>query len=313
MTLSVISHPICRLHNMGEFHPETPLRLEAIESHIASASFADSLIRLEAQPIDPEYLSLAHQPEYIQYILDNAPQSGEFRLDPDTSMNSHTLEAALLAAGAGVQGVDSIMQKQTEKVFCAVRPPGHHAEKHRAMGFCFFDNIAIAAAYALKRYQLNRVAIVDFDVHHGNGTENIMTFNEQVLFCSTFQHPFYPFSGAEPTPAHIINTPLPAGSGSDEFRAAITNDWLPALNKFQPEMIFISAGFDAHREDTMAQMNLEDDDYYWVTQQINTIAERHCEGRILSMLEGGYALEALGRSVVEHLRAMISDIGSYSS
>lgn len=305
MTLSVIGHPHCQLHSMGEFHPETPLRLESIERHITAAEFAGKLNRLEAKPIEKELLALAHEPDYIQSIFDNAPSSGEVRLDPDTSMNPHTLEAALLAAGSGVQGVDSIMQKHSNKVFCAVRPPGHHAEKHRAMGFCFFDNIAIAAAYALKQYQLNRVAIVDFDVHHGNGTENIMTFNEQVLFCSTFQHPFYPFSGAGPTPENIINTPLSAGAGSVEFRQAITREWMPALEKFKPEMIFVSAGFDAHREDNMAQMNLDDDDYFWVTEQMVKFANQQCDGRILSMLEGGYALEALGRSVVEHLRAML--------
>ncbi|TQV75019.1 histone deacetylase family protein [Aliikangiella marina] len=304
MTLTVLSHPNCKLHNMGEFHPETPLRLASIERHIDAADFSEKLIKIIAKPIEKQWLSLAHTSEYIQSIFDNAPATGEYRLDPDTSMNQYTLEAALLAAGAGIQGVDLIMQHKSEQVFCAVRPPGHHAERHRAMGFCFFDNIAIAAAYALNHYRLNKVAIVDFDVHHGNGTENIMTFNEQVLFCSTFQHPFYPFSGANPASTNIINTPLPAGAGSVEFRQAIEKNWLPALNQFKPDLLFISAGFDAHQEDSMAQMELTDGDYYWVTKQLMQVAHKHSQGRVVSMLEGGYALDALGRSVVEHLRAM---------
>jgi acetoin utilization deacetylase AcuC-like enzyme len=220
-------------------------------------------------------------------------------------MNPHTLNAALRAAGAGVLAVDLIMAGSIEAAFCSIRPPGHHAERDRAMGFCFFNNVAVATAHALSQYGLQRIAIVDFDVHHGNGTEHIFLDNEQVLLCSTFQHPFYPYSGADTQRAHIINVPLANGSGSAAFREAVTQHWLPALRAQRPQLILISAGFDAHIEDDMAGLRLTEHDYAWVTQQIRELADQHCQGHIVSMLEGGYALSALGRSVVAHIKALL--------
>ena len=307
MTVGIISHTDCSLHNMGDFHPEAPARLAAINDQLISSGLEFAIRHFDAIPIQPSMLSLVHQQSYIDYLFKHAPSSGEFRLDPDTVMNQHTLKAALLAAGAGIQAVDKVMSGELESAFCAVRPPGHHAESDKAMGFCFFNNIALAAAYSIDHYQLDRVAILDFDVHHGNGTQEIFSANPKVLFCSTFQHPFYPGSGSEVTPANIVNTPLPAGAGSKEFRQAVKQIWLPALTAFSPQMLFISAGFDAHIEDEMAQLNLLDNDYRWATEQLKAYADQHCKGRIVSMLEGGYSLSALGRSVVAHLNGLLGN------
>jgi len=292
---------------MGDFHPESPARLSAIQDQLIASGLEFAIRQYDAIPIKRELITLAHDPAYVDYLFEHAPNSGEFRLDPDTCMNENTLEAALLSAGAAVQAVDLVMSGELSAVFCATRPPGHHAEKDKAMGFCFFNNIAIAAAYALKHYQLARVAILDFDVHHGNGTQHIFSGNDQVLFCSTFQHPFYPFSGAESTPENIINTPLPAGANGQQFREAVNKHWLPALEKFKPELLLISAGFDAHAEDDMAQVNLHESDYRWVTDQLKSFADCYSQGRIVSTLEGGYALSALGRSVVAHLNGLLGN------
>jgi acetoin utilization deacetylase AcuC-like enzyme len=304
MTVGVIRHPNCSLHHMGDFHPESPARLAAINEHLISSGLVKTTRQFEAIKIDPVLLSLVHTQTYIDYIFTHSPVSGEFRLDPDTSMNPYTLEAALLAAGAGVQAVDLIMSGELSSAFCAMRPPGHHAESDRAMGFCLFNTVAIAAAYSLQKYGLKKVAILDFDVHHGNGTEQIFTSRSDVLVCSTFQHPLYPFSGYQASATNIINTPLAPGVAGKEFRQAINQHWLPALDEFSPEMIFISAGFDAHAEDDISQINLVESDYCWVTEQIKSYANKHCNGRIVSNLEGGYALDALGRCVVSHLEAL---------
>ena len=307
MTVGVISHHSCGLHNMGEFHPESPARLSAIQDQLISSGLDFAIRQFDAKPIAPELLSLAHDQAYIDYVFEHAPESGEFRLDPDTTMNPYTLPAALLSAGAVIQAVDLVMSKEITAMFCATRPPGHHAEKDKAMGFCFFNNIAIGATYALKQYPLKKIAILDFDVHHGNGTENIVAGNPNILFCSTFQHPFYPFSGTSKAPNNIINTPLPAGAASKEFQEAVKTHWLPALEDFKPELLMISAGFDAHAEDDMSQVNLVDSDYLWVTNELKLIADRFCDGRIVSTLEGGYALSALGRSVVAHINGLLGN------
>jgi acetoin utilization deacetylase AcuC-like enzyme len=307
MTVGIISHYLCASHEMGKLHPESPARLSAIKDQLIRSGLDFAIRQYEANPIEPELLSLVHDPEYINYIFDNAPTEGIFRLDPDTLMNPYTLKAVLHAAGAAVQAVDLVMSKELTAAFCAIRPPGHHAEKNRAMGFCFFNNIAIAAAYARKQYNLKKVAILDFDVHHGNGTEDIFTGQPDVLFCSTFQHPFYPFSGTGKTPPNIINTPLDATASSEEFQKAVNDNWLPALEEFKPEMLFISAGFDAHAEDEMSHIRLYEPDYRWVTDKLRAIADQHCEGRIVSVLEGGYDLSALGRSVVAHVNGLIGN------
>ncbi|MFT5225719.1 MAG: acetoin utilization deacetylase AcuC-like enzyme [Polaribacter sp.] len=324
MVVGIISHVLCSEHDMGESHPECPARLTSIEKHLGLAGLDEAGLdktveNIEAVSIPKALLSLAHDDVYIDYVFDNSPNDGLFPLDLDTTMTPSTLAAALLSAGAAVQAVDLVMENKVTAVFCATRPPGHHAERNKAMGFCFFNNVAIAAAYAKQKYQLKKIAIVDFDVHHGNGTEDIVSGQPGVLFCSTFQHPFYPFSGVSDgvanggndadghgeTASNVINTPLSANAGSAEFRQAIRDHWLPALNQFKPEMIIISAGFDAHAEDDMSQVQLYDEDYRWVTDELKFVADQYCQGRMVSVLEGGYNLEALGRSVVAHIQGLI--------
>jgi acetoin utilization deacetylase AcuC-like enzyme len=251
-------------------------------------------------------LARAHDPNYVERIFKLAPVEGSIEIDGDTVMSERSLQASRRAAGAGILGVDLIMSHKANPVFCAIRPPGHHAEFGRAMGFCLFDNIAVAARHALDSYGLKRVAIVDFDVHHGNGTEDIFRDDDRVLFCSSFQHPFYPFTGHESDTSNLVDVPLPSGTNGTEFRAAIKEHWWPALDSFGPQFLFISAGFDAHVLDDMSNLNLVETDYSWITQQLVAIANKHCEGRILSMLEGGYEHGALGRSVVAHLKALLS-------
>ncbi|WP_444995134.1 histone deacetylase family protein [Aliikangiella sp. IMCC44359] len=307
MTVGIISHQQCLLHDMGEHHPESPRRLLAIQDQLISSGLEFAVRQFDAISLNPQYLSLVHEQAYIDFIFTNAPKNETYRLDEDTLMTPQTLPAALYAAGAAVQAVDLVMQKKLSAVFCATRPPGHHATKNKAMGFCIFNNIAIAAAYALKQYSLKKVAILDFDVHHGNGTENIFKNNPQVLLCSSFQHPFYPYSGTEPTSSNIINSPLPANASGVEFKKIVAEQWLHQLSLFKPDMLFISAGFDAHTEDDMSQVNLHEEDYRWVTKQLKQFADTHCEGRIVSLLEGGYSLNALGRSVVAHIDALIGN------
>ena len=286
-------------------HPESPARLHAISDQLIASGLDIILRHYDAPLASREQLCRVHTPVYVESIFAQAPQQGMAFIDPDTSMNPHTLNAALRAAGAGVLAVDLIMADKIEAAFCSVRPPGHHAEHDRAMGFCFFNNVAVAAAHAMAHYQLERIAIVDFDVHHGNGTEDIFLDDEQVLLCSTFQHPFYPYSGAETRRPHIINVPLANGSGSTAFREAVAQHWLPALHAQRPQLILISAGFDAHIEDDMAGLRLTENDYALVTSQIREVADLYSRGHIISMLEGGYALPALGRSVVAHIKALL--------
>lgn len=305
MTISIISHPDCLLHEMGENHPESPARLSAIQAQLISSGLGMWVQHHDAPLASREQLCGAHDAEYVDSIFDAAPTEGQVWLDPDTSMNPHSLPAALRAAGAVALGVDLVMTGESDTAFCNVRPPGHHAEHNRAMGFCIFNNVAVGVAHALKVYQLKRVAIVDFDVHHGNGTEDVFRDSPEVLFCSTFQHPFYPHAGAGDKPEHIINVPLSAGSDGEAFRAAVTSYFLPKLEAFEPQLIFFSAGFDVHVEDAMANLCLVEEDYAWVTAAVKRIADKYAKGRMVSTLEGGYALSALGRSVVAHVNAML--------
>ena len=251
-----------------------------------------------------EQIARVHPMDYVRSIAESAPQSGIVHLDPDTAMSAGTWQAVLRSAGAGILATDLVMSGQVENAFCSVRPPGHHAERAKAMGFCFFNNIAIAATHALEAHGLDHVAVVDFDVHHGNGTEDIFAGDPRVLMVGTFQHPFYPYSGTDAPAANMVNVPLPAGTRSDAFREVVAEVWLPALRRFAPEAIFISAGFDAHYEDDMASFGLVEADYAWVTRQIKAIAAESAQGRIVSMLEGGYALSALGRSVTTHVKEL---------
>lgn len=304
MSIAFISHSDCLLHEMEANHPECSDRLKVINNMVVSSNVNVQLKHYDAPLATREQLCRAHDSEYVDQIFGKAPQEGIIRLDQDTTMNSHSLNAALRASGAVVLGVDLVMSNQSKVVFCNVRPPGHHAERKRAMGFCIFNNVAVGAAHALHEYHLQKVAIMDFDVHHGNGTEDIFQDNPSILYCSTFQHPFYPFSGTEIKSDHIINVALPAGTGSSQFRTAVASQWLPMLESFKPELIFISAGFDAHIDDNMAGLSLLEADFAWVTTKIREIADIHADGKIVSVLEGGYSLPALRSSVAAHLNAL---------
>ncbi|HEY2338601.1 MAG TPA: histone deacetylase family protein [Burkholderiales bacterium] len=304
MAVAFITHADCLKHEMGAHHPERPERLMAIEDQLIASGVGEHLVRHEAPLATDEQLARVHPPDYVRAIRDAAPQRGTVHLDPDTAMNPYSLNAALRAAGAGVLGVDLVLSKKNSSSFSAVRPPGHHACRARPMGFCIFNNVAVAARHALDAHGLERVAVVDFDVHHGNGTEDIFEGDERVLMASIFQHPFYPYSGTDNPASNMVNVPLAAGSGGRELREAVTEAWLPALDEFRPELVVFSAGFDAHVEDDMAMLRFVDSDYAWVTQQVKAVAERHSKGRIVSMLEGGYSLPALGRSAVQHLRVL---------
>lgn len=304
MATAFYSHPDCLLHEMGRGHPECPERLQAIEDQLIAGRI-EALIARESAPLaELADLARVHTQAHIAYIQERAPSEGYAWIDPDTVMNPHTWQAALRAAGAAVAATDAVLAGQYDNAFCSIRPPGHHAEPARAMGFCFFNNVAIAARRALDVHGLERVAIIDFDVHHGNGTEAAFAGDERILMCSFFQHPFYPFSGAENQAANMVNLPMPARTKGDAVREAIDLVWLPRLEAFKPEMVFISAGFDAHREDDLGNMGLVENDYAWITTQIRGVAARHARGRIVSCLEGGYNLSALGRSVVAHIRAL---------
>ncbi len=301
MRVALLTHPDCSLHEMGEHHPESPERLRSVLAAIASSGLAPKLKAEQAPEATREQLLRVHAAEHVDMIFDAAPAAAYAYLDPDTSMNPKSLSAALRAAGAVVRATDMVIAGEVERAFCAVRPPGHHATPERPMGFCLFNNVAIGAAHALAAHGLERVAVLDFDVHHGNGTEDAFHEDPRVMLCSTFQHPYYPYCGADSGNDHIVNVPLPAMTDGRGFRKAVQEAWLPALERFRPQLVYVSAGFDAHREDPLAYLNLEDDDYRWVTQQIVAVAKRHANGRVVSTLEGGYNTVALGRCVVEHI------------
>ena len=307
-------HNDCKLHNMGEGHPEAPERLDAIEDRLLITGVADALERRQPNPANLAEIKLAHRRIHIaamrgmsEWLEEDDVAAGttqHFSLDTDTSMNSKTYRAALLAAGAAVEAVDAVLAGELENAFCAVRPPGHHACGDKAMGFCFFNNIAIAAKYAVARHGLERVAIIDFDLHHGNGTEDIVAGDDRILMVSYFQHPFYPEGGALKRDSNLLNVPVPAYTKGMDIREVVDGIWIPRLEEFKPQLIFISAGFDAHREDDMGQLGLVEADFQWITKRIKYVAQRHCEGRIVSVLEGGYNLSSLARSVEAHVRVL---------
>ena len=307
------THSDCRAHEMGPGHPECPERLDAIEDRLLTSGVGDALDRREAPLASPDDIELAHGKMHVASIRGlhaelaehiAAGGSGYARIDPDTAMNTHTWKAVLRACGAVTAATDALMAGEIANAFCAVRPPGHHACHDQAMGFCVFNQVAVGAKYALERHGLKRVAIVDFDVHHGNGTEDILAGDERVLMVSFFQHPFYPGTGAGPQASNMVNLPIPAYTRGDRIRKLIEQEWLPRLEAFRPEMIFISAGFDAHREDDLGQLGLVEADYAWITARLMDIAKKHAKGRIVSSLEGGYNLGALGRSVEAHIRVL---------
>lgn len=306
MQTAYISHPDCLLHEMGSYHPERPSRIKAIEDELTACGLMGKLEHHIAPLATLEQLKRIHTPDYIALLEAQVPARGIRYLDSDTAMNPHSLKAAYRAAGAVILATDLVIGEIVDNAFCSVRPPGHHAEHDHAMGFCLFNNVAAGVAHAIQAHSLERVAIVDFDVHHGNGTEDIFPDDPRVMMVSTFQHPFYPYSGIAGYSERMVNVPLSAGSNGEKFRSAVSEFWLPALAKFEPQMLFISAGFDAHEDDDLASLNLLEADYAWVTQRMKDIARKYAQNRIVSVLEGGYALRALGRSVAAHLKVLSS-------
>jgi len=308
LTTAFYSHPDCRLHDMGPGHPECPQRLDAITDHLLATGLDIALDFRDAPQATLEQIERAHTTRYVtelQDLLQRLRDEGETKaFDPDTVAGPHTLNAALRAAGAAVAATDDVLAGRARAAFCSVRPPGHHATRDESMGFCFFNNVAIAARHALDVHGLKRVAIIDFDVHHGNGTEDIIAGDERVLMCSFFQHPLYPYCGAVPKGTNMVNVPVAPYTRGAAVRETIDAMWMPALEEFAPQMIFISAGFDAHREDDLGQMGLVEADYEWITRRLVALAQRHAQGRIVSCLEGGYHLGALARSVAAHLRVL---------
>lgn len=294
---------------MGAGHPECPERVKVIEAQLGADGLLARMAALEAPAASDVQLLQAHTADYLARVIAAAPAHGYHALDGDTTMNPHTLLAARHAAGAVVAAVDWVCAAPQRRAFCNIRPPGHHAERDQAMGFCFFNNVAVGAAHALNIHALERVAIIDFDVHHGNGTEHIFANHPKVLMVSTFQSPLYPGWGERPLGNNMVNIPLRPGNNGTALCAAVQDQWLPALEKFAPQLLFISAGFDAHHSDPLAQLNWVEKDYFWVTQQLVAFANRHCHGRIVSTLEGGYALTALAHSASAHVRALFDESG----
>lgn len=305
MRTAYISHADCRKHDTGQGHPENSRRLAAIEDRFVESGLFDVLNHIDAPEVSTEQLLRVHTQHHIETVESMSPSDGYAYLDPDTVMGPDSLAAARRAAGAVIAAVDLVVGGEMSSAFCGVRPPGHHAESDRAMGFCLFNNIAVGAAHALQEHGLKKVAIVDFDVHQGNGTEEIFKDESGVLFCSTFQHPFFPFTPHLENAANRVNVPLEATATGSEFREAVVEHWLPALKIFQPEMIFVSAGFDAHRDDDMSNVSLTDADFRWITEQIVEVAADSASGRIVSVLEGGYELASLARCVETHVRVLM--------
>lgn len=305
MQTAYITHPDCLKHEMVKLHPECPQRITAIENQLKKTGLMDALQIYQAPKAEIAQLERAHDKKMVEGLFNHSPLEGLYPVDPDTSMNPYTLEAALRSAGAGILATDLVVSGKVGRAFCNVRPPGHHAEKNTAMGFCFFNNIAIAASHAIEHHKFERVAIVDFDIHHGNGTEDILSHHPQILFCSTYQHPFYPGYAGKSMEELMVNIPLPSGTEGAAFRTAVTEEWIPALKKFKPEIIYVSAGFDGHQDDAMGGFNLLDDDYIWVSKEICNIANEFSKGRVISMLEGGYDLASLGRCSAEHVRVLM--------
>ena len=303
MSTAYISHPDFMKHEMGRHHPECPERIAAIEDQLIQSRLDAHLKRIDPPLASEADITRVHSEDHLAFVKRKAPSSGYAMIDGDTIMNPATWTVSLRAAGAAMAAVDAVMQGEVNNAFCAIRPPGHHAEPHRSMGFCVFNNVAIATRYAIEKYDLDRVAVIDFDVHHGNGTEAAFINDPHVLMCSFFQHPFYPYSGLDGGD-NMVNVPLPASTNGKIVRDMISKTWIPRLDEFKPQLIIISAGFDAHREDDLGQMGLVEDDYVWMTKQLMEVANRYCDGKIVSCLEGGYNLSALGRSVAAHLKTL---------
>jgi acetoin utilization deacetylase AcuC-like enzyme len=307
MTTLLYTHPVCLEHDPGPHHPESPARLRAVINALADPEFA-ALERREAPEAALQDLLRVHPRPHVERVLRAVPKAGHVGIDADTVLSPASGAAALRAAGAVVAAVDAVAAREANNAFCAVRPPGHHAEPGRAMGFCLFNNIAVGAQRARAAHNLHRIAVVDFDVHHGNGTQAAFKADDGLFYASTHQSPLYPGTGSasETGVGNIVNVPLRPMAGSSQFRAAMRERILPALEAFRPEFMLISAGFDAHRSDPLAQLLLDEEDYAWITERLLDIASRHAGGRLVSALEGGYDLPALGASVAAHIRVLMS-------
>lgn len=304
MTLRLYSHADCVSHQTPGGHPERSDRLAFLLTHLEQTGFTEDYPVLEALPIEDELVRQAHHPALLQRLRQSTPNEGLTALDPDTWMGPSSMVAALQAAGSVWQGVKDVVAGDETRVFCAVRPPGHHAEFDSPMGFCLLNSIAIAAINALNLPGIERVAILDFDVHHGNGTVDLCHEHTEILVCSSFQHPHYPDRLHDVVAPNIVNTPLAAGASGGDFRRAISSSWWQAVEAHRPDLILISAGFDAHREDPLAHINLDESDFAWVTEEITALAEQFSQGRIVSTLEGGYDLQALADSTLAHLEVL---------
>lgn len=302
--MRIYTHPEYLNHHVMDGHPERPERLSHLMNHLSQIGLTQDFELVQPQPIPPERILAAHSQSHVDFLTASKPKDGIVPLDPDTWMSPASLSAAELAAGAVFAGMDTVLNGAQRRVFCAVRPPGHHAERDSAMGFCLLNSVAIAAIAALDHADVERVAILDFDVHHGNGTVDICRNHPQILVCSSFQSPYYPNRLDNLVQPNIVNTPLAAGSSGSTFRAAVERDWLPALEAHQPDIVFVSAGFDAHVDDPLADLRLVEEDYRWVTQFIVAVANQYAQGRVVSTLEGGYDLDALARSVTAHIEAL---------
>jgi len=306
MSTAFITHPDTLLHMMDGSHPESPARITAIKNALMQNGIYQKLKLYEAPLATDMQLQRVHDQAYIQKIRALSPKAGLVRLDADTAMGPMTLSAALHASGAAILATDLVMQNKVDNAFCCIRPPGHHAAHANSAGFCIFNNVAVGVAHAMATYGIKRAAIIDFDVHHGDGTEDIFKNDPRVMLCSTFQHPFYPHRGADSRTATMINVPLAAQSGRHEFQKAFEHEFLPALDQFKPEIIYVSAGFDAHADDPLADLNLTNADYQWITEFIKNIARKHAKGRIVSLLEGGYHLKALAGAASAHIETLLA-------
>ena len=304
---ALFTHPNSVMHKISEYHPERPERIGAIQASLAANGLTDLLVDKQARQAARSELVRVHEPGYVDWIFENAPTAeGErIQIDGDTAMNVYSLPAALTASGAVLDAVDGVINAEFENAFCLVRPPGHHAERAIAMGFCFFDNVAVGAQYVMDKYEIERVAIVDFDVHHGNGTEDIFLNDKRVLFCSTFQQYIFPGKYAPSQPGHIVNVPLPSGTDSEHYRRVFSETVMPELDAFKPEFVFFSAGFDAHKNDPLASLNLEAEDFGWITGQVMQLADIHSQSRVVSTLEGGYDLDGLAQSASMHIKSLM--------
>jgi acetoin utilization deacetylase AcuC-like enzyme len=305
MLSAYITHPSSLLHEMGHGHPECPERVSAIHDRLLAQGLLDFMVPYTAPAATRAQVERVHASLYVAELVAGAPTSGYRTIDPDTSMNPHTLDAAWHAAGAAVLATELVARGEVASAFCNVRPAGHHATRSAGMGFCFFNNVAVGIAHALAEFDMQRVALIDFDVHHGNGSEDIFAGDERVLMVSTFERGLYPYNGETATGPNLCNVPLERYTRGDALREAVANHWLPALDAFRPQMLFISAGFDAHRDDDMSRLGWVESDFAWLTREIMGVAGRHAHGRVVSVLEGGYVLPVLARSAAAHVAVLI--------